>query len=80
MGCVFPSFSTWLVIISYIIGFGVTKVKKLVVMGDRYDISVDIGDGKDYGVEVTLYHIEYKNGEIGCNYIISNVKVCYERV
>lgn len=25
-----------------------------------------------------LHHIEYKNGEIGCNYIISNVK-CYGR-
>lgn len=32
MGCVFPSFSPWLVIISHIIGFGVTKDKKLVVM------------------------------------------------
>lgn len=32
MGCVFPSFSPWLVIISRIIGFGVTKVQKLVVM------------------------------------------------
>jgi hypothetical protein len=45
-------------------------------MEDRYDISVDIGDGKDFTV---LHHIEYKNGEIGCNYIISNVK-CYERM
>lgn len=44
-------------------------------MEDRYDISVDIGDGKDYGVEVTLYHIEYKNGNFEGNYIISNVKV-----
>ena len=29
-------------------------------MEDRYDISVDIGDGKDFTV---LHLIEYKNGE-----------------
>lgn len=49
-------------------------------MGDNLDIcGVDIGEGKDYGVEVTLHLIEYKNGEILCNYIISNVK-CYGRI
>ena len=53
-----------------------SKTKKSSVMGDRYDISVDIGEGKDFAV---LHLIEYKDGEIGCDYIISNVK-CYERM
>ena len=44
-------------------------------MEDRYDIGVDIGEGKDFTV---LHLIEYKNGEMVRNYIISNVK-CYER-
>ena len=45
-------------------------------MVDDLDIvGVDTAEGKDFAV---LHHIEYKNGEIGCNYIISNVK-CYER-
>lgn len=30
-------------------------------MGDRYDISVDIGEGSDFAV---LHLIEYKNGKI----------------
>lgn len=30
-------------------------------MEDRYDISVDIGEGSDFAV---LHLIEYKNGEI----------------
>lgn len=37
---------------------------------ERYRICVDIGDGSDF---VVLHLIGYKNGEIGCNYIISNV-------
>jgi len=40
-------------------------------MEDRYDISVDIGKGKDFTV---LHLIEYKNGNFESNYIISNVK------
>ena len=39
-------------------------------------VGVDVGEGRDFAV---LHLIEYKNGEIGCNYIISNVK-CYERM
>lgn len=42
---------------------------------ERYKIGIDIGEGNDFAV---LYLIEYKSGEIGCNYIISNIK-CYER-
>lgn len=38
-------------------------------------VGVDVGEGSDFAV---LHLIEYKNGEIWCNYIISNVK-CYER-
>jgi hypothetical protein len=49
-------------------------LSKLIDM-DRYRIGVDIGEGSDF---VVLYLIEYKDGEDGCNYIISNVK-CYER-
>ena len=33
----------------------------MVHMEDRYDISVDIGEGSDFAA---LHHIEYKNGEI----------------
>lgn len=44
-------------------------------MEDRYDIRVDIGEGDDFTIQ---HFIEYKNGEIVCDYIISNVK-CYER-
>ena len=39
--------------------------------GDLAIVGVDIGAGSDFAV---LHLIEYKNGEFGCNYIISNVK------
>ena len=34
-------------------------------------VGVDVGEGSGF---TTLHLIEYKNGEIGCNYIISNVE------
>lgn len=40
-------------------------------------VGVDIGEDSDFAV---LHPIEYKNGGFGCNYIISNVEMCYERV
>lgn len=40
-------------------------------MEDRYDMSVDIGEGSDFAV---LHLVEYKNGELVRNCIISNVK------
>ena len=46
------------------------------IVEDLDIVGVDIGEGRDFAV---LHLIEYKNGEIGCNYIISNVK-CYERM
>ena len=37
-----------------------SKTKKSSVMGDRYDISVDTGDGKDYSVATLFENGEYR--------------------
>ena len=49
-----------MVVVPHIIGFGVTKVKRPVVMEDRYDIRVDMGEGKDYSVATLFENGEYR--------------------